>query len=75
MLTAVNGYYNGEHIVLDEKVNLSVGQKVIITILEYVPQKKETKKIDLSKYMGRGDKLFTSDAAEYVKGLRSDDRV
>ena len=73
MLTAVNGYYNGEHIVTEEKVNLIAGQKVIITILEYAPVKK--KKVDLSSYMRRGEKLFHSDANDYVRGLRSDDRV
>lgn len=73
MLTAVKGYYNGEHIVTEEEVNLISGQKVIITILEYIPTKK--KKIDLSSYMGRGEKLFHSDAKDYVRGLRSDDRI
>ena len=73
MLTAVSGYYNGEHIVTEEKVDLVAGQKVIITILEYTPEKK--KKVDLSSYMGRGAKLFDSDANDYVRGLRSDDRV
>ena len=40
MLTAVSGYYNGEHIVTEEKVDLVARQKVIITILEYTPEKK-----------------------------------
>jgi len=40
--------------------------------LEYTPAKK--KKVDLSSYMGRGAKLFQSDAKDYVRGLRSDDR-
>ena len=31
--------------------------------------------IDLKKYMGRGPKLFQTDAGEYVKGLRDNDRV
>ena len=73
MLAAVNGYYDGEQIVMDEKVKIQKGQKVIITILEYSPMRE--KKIDLKKYMGRGEKLFQTDAGEYVKGLRSDDRV
>ena len=73
MLTAVNGYYNGTHIVTNEKVHLVAGQKVIITILDYTPEKK--KKIDLSSYMGRGEKLFQTDAEDYVRGLRSDDRI
>ena len=73
MLTAVGGYYNGEHIVTEEKVNLIAGQKDIITILDYIPERK--KKVDLSSYMGRGAKLFNSDANDYVRGLRSDDRI
>ena len=73
MLTAVNGHYNGEHIVSDENISLTAGQKVIITILDYVPEMK--KSLDLSKYMGRGAKMFSSDAAEYVKELRENDRL
>ena len=73
MPTAVNGYYNGDHIVMEEDIHLIPGQKVIITILEYTPEKK--KKVDLSSYMGRGAKLFHSDAKDYVRGLRNDDRI
>lgn len=73
MLTAVNGYYNGEQIVMEEEVNLQAGQKVIVTILDYIPARK--KQINLEKYMGRGPKLFNSDAGEYVKSLRNDDRI
>ncbi len=32
MLTAVSGYYDGAHIVLDENVSMQIGQKVIITL-------------------------------------------
>ncbi len=73
MLAAVSGYYNGKEIVMDEQVNLSEGQRVIITILEHVPSKKG--KIDLSRYMGRGRKMFSGDAGQYVKGLRANDRI
>ena len=38
MLTAVNGHYNGEHIVTDEKITLHAGQRVIITILDYTTE-------------------------------------
>ena len=41
--------------------------------LEYTPAKK--KKVHLSSYVGRGAKLFHSDAKDYVRGLRSDDRI
>lgn len=73
MLAAVRGYYNGKQIVMDEDVNLAAGQEVIITILEM--QNKEKKKIDLKKYMGRGEKMFQTDAQDYIKELRDSDRV
>ena len=56
MLTAVKGYYDGNQIVIDEDVDLSIGQEVIVTILE--KQKQANKKVDLKKYMGRGEKCF-----------------
>lgn len=73
MLAAVKGYYDGKQIVVDENVDMTVGQEVIVTILDM--KKKEKKKIDLSNYMGRGKKMFDTDAQEYVKELRADDRV
>lgn len=74
MLTAVQGYYNGTHIVTDEQINLRKGQKVIITVLEPVTELRQ-KNVDLRKYMGRGDKMFHGNADGYVKELRSDDRI
>ncbi len=73
MLTAVTGYYDGRQIVMDEQMKLAVGQEVIITILE--GKKTSRKNIDLSKYVGRGEKMFQSDAADYVKELRDSDRI
>ena len=73
MLTAVEGYYNGSQIVMNEGVTLRKGQRVIVTILD--PLAEETGKgIDIAKYMGRGEKMFNRDAGEYIKELRSDDR-
>ena len=34
MLAAVKGYYNGSHIVINEDISLSIGQEVIVTILD-----------------------------------------
>ncbi len=73
MLAAVKGYYDGTQIVMDEDVNLKVGQEVIVTILDI--QKKEKKKVDLKQYVGRGEKMFPTDAQEYIKELRTDDRI
>lgn len=72
MLSAVKGYYDGSRIVIDEEIKMTVGQEVIITILE---GKRKAPKRDLSEYMGRGEKLFSTDAQRYVEGLRSDDRI
>lgn len=72
MFAAVNGYYNGNNIVLEENVSLAEGQRVIVTILD-TTQKKE--KIDLERYIGRGKKMFHSDAQEYVRKLRENDRL
>ena len=73
MLTSVKGYYNGNQIVMEEDIQLSTGQEVIVTILETPKQSK--KKIDLKKYMGRGEKMFQTDAQDYIKELRDSDRV
>ena len=72
MLAAVKGYYNGKQIVMNEDVKLAVGQEVIVTILE---MQNKAKKIDLKKYMGRGEKMFQTDAQEYIRELRDSDRV
>ena len=73
MMSAVKGYYDGKQIVINEDVKMSIGQEVIITILDM--QKKKKKRIDLEKYMGRGKKMFTQDAQDYVKELRDNDRL
>ena len=73
MLSAVKGHYNGNQIIIDEDVKMAIGQEVIVTILDMPEQKK--KSINLEKYMGRGKKMFTDDAQEYVKELRSNDRL
>ena len=73
MLAAVKGYYNGSHIVLNEDIGLSAGQEVIVTILD--TQSVPEKKIDLKKYMGRGEKMFHSDAQDYIREMRDSDRI
>ena len=73
MLTAVSGYYNGSYIVLNENIPMQKGQKVIITL--DVGETPIQKKGDLSQFMGRGEKMFQTDAADYVKELRENDRI
>lgn len=64
MLAAVKGYYNGSHIVINEDISLSTGQEVIVTILD--TQSTPEKKIDLKKYMGRGEKMFHADINNHL---------
>ncbi|RKI35886.1 hypothetical protein D7V86_26685 [bacterium D16-51] len=73
MLAAVKGYYDGTQIVMDENVDLQTGQEVIVTILDM--KKKAEKKVDLKQYVGRGEKMFHTDAQEYIRELRADDRM
>ena len=73
MLTAISGYYNGNYIVTDGNIALKKGQKVIITL--DIPDEEIAKKVDLSGFMGRGEKMFHTDATDYVKELRKDDRI
>ncbi len=73
MLAAVKGYYNGSHIVINEEISLSTGQEVIVTILD--TQNAPDKKIDLKKYMGRGEKMFHTDAQECIREMRGSDRI
>ncbi len=74
MLTSVQGYYNGSHIVLDENIKLDTGQQVIVTVLQS-KNTRASKKLDWNKYIGDGARLFPGDAQEYVKELRNGDRI
>ena len=73
MPTAENGYCNGKQIVREEEVNRQAGQRRIVANPDDVHAGK--KQVNLGKYMGRGPKLFGSDAGEYVKGMRRNDRI
>lgn len=73
MLATVKGYYNGNHIVISENVNLNIGQEVMITILD--TKSISEKEVDLKKYMGKGEKMFQTDAQDYIKEMRSDERI
>ena len=76
MMTAVNGYYDGSRIVMDEKIKLRKGQRVIVTVLEPSTAEPQSRRsVDLRKYMGRGEKMFHGNADAHVKELRANDRV
>lgn len=74
-MLAVKGIIQGDTVVIeDEDIKRYDGKDVIVTILDY-PYKKQQKKVDLKKYMGRGEKLFQSDAQEHIREMRDNDRI
>ena len=73
MLTAIGGYYNGTQIVMDENITLQKGQRVIITL--DITETAVQNAVDLSRFMGRGEKMFHGSADEFVKELRENDRL
>ena len=78
MMTSIKGHYNGSYIIPDEEIALTAGQTVIITVLNAADStifRAKTEQFDLSRYMGRGEKMFHADAQEYVTELRANDRI
>lgn len=83
MMQAVSATYDGEKVVLDENVNLSAGQKVIVTILDekinYKPKKMSDEEIHawIKKYSGSCGKMFenTEEIDAYIKELREDRNI
>ena len=57
-----------------EQIKKYDGKDVIVTILDFQFEQQK-KQVDLKKYMGRGEKLFQSDAQEAIRELRDYDRL
>lgn len=83
MLAAVKGYYDGTQIVVDEndKKTLSIGDEVIITILDRTNTTREETRadkrrriVDLEKYVVSG-KRSTEEIDNYIRELRDGDRI
>lgn len=73
-MLAVKGTIQGNTVVIEEEdMEKYDGKDVIVTILDF-PYRQKEKKVDLKKYMGRGEKLFHSDAQEYIREMRDHDR-
>ena len=90
MLQAVRATYDGKNFVPDENLNLSEGQKAVVTILDgvkplrsndesvdaYLAKLRKERALNLNDYMGVGEKMFasTEEIDNYIKELRNDDR-
>ncbi|XCP84829.1 hypothetical protein ABXS75_17620 [Roseburia hominis] len=74
-MLAVKGTIQGNVVVIEDgDIRNYEGKDVIVTILDY-PYKEQRKKVDLTKYVGRGEKLFQSDAQESIREMRDNDRI
>ena len=80
MMQAISATYDGEKFVLDENINLTTGQKAIVTILdeeiEYPQKNMNEEEIHawIKKYSGSCGKMFNSseDVEKYISELRED---
>ena len=74
-MLAVKGTIQGNTAVIkDEDIKKYDGKDVIVTILDFQFEQQK-KQVGLKKYMGRGEKLFQSDAQEAIRELRDYDRL
>ena len=82
MLAAVKGYYDGNQIVVNEedRKNLSVGDEVIITILDRINRQKTETRAEKRRHLIESDAFVISSGRSveeidnYMKEMRSDDR-
>ena len=82
MLAAVKGYYDGNQIVVNEedRKNLSVGDEVIITILDRINRQKAETRAEERRRLIESDAFDIStgrtaeEVDEYIRELRDNDR-
>lgn len=82
MLAAVKGYYDGNQIILDEndRKSLSVGDELIITILDRIDEQKESRAEKRRRLIESGAFVVSSgrtaqDIDEYIQEMRTNDRL
>lgn len=71
-MVAVKGYYNGSNIVLDEQIEMTAGQKLMV-IIETLEPESERKRIDLDKYVTPTER--GKHVEEYMEEMRGNDRI
>ncbi len=82
MLAAVKGYYDGNQIILNEndRNSLSVGDELIITILDRIDEQKEARAEKRRRLIESGAFVVSSgrtakDINEYIQEMRTNDRL
>lgn len=82
MLAAVKGFYDGKQIIVneDDRKNLSVGDELIITILDKIVKPKAETREEKRRRLIESKAFVTStgrtadEIDKYIKEMRSDDR-
>ena len=77
-MRTINGFYDGDQIVMDGSPALSVGQKVMVIVLGNGTSqgKNDDKPVDIERSFGACKGLLNGmDAQEYVNQLRTNDRI
>lgn len=82
MLAAVKGYYDGKQIVIseDDRENLSVGDEVIITILDKITTEKVATRAEKRRKLISSDAFVIStgrtakEIDEHIREMRDNDR-
>lgn len=82
MLAAVKGYYDGNQIIVDEsdRGNFSVGDELIITILDRISRQKVETRVEKRRRLIDSDAFVIStgrtakEIEEYIREMRRDDR-
>ncbi len=82
MLAAVKGFYDGNQIIVneDDRKNLSVGDELIITILDKIAKPKTEARAEKRRRLIESEAYVTStgrsaeEIDKYIKEMRSDDR-
>ena len=68
----IMGSFDGRYIIPDKDIHLSPGQKILVTIHDAIDNRED---LDLDKYINHGEKLFPTDAQEYIRELRNEERI
>lgn len=82
MLAAVKGFYDGKQIIVneDDRKNFSVGDELIITILDKIARPKTETRAEKRRRLIESEAFVTStgrtadEIDKYIKEMRSDDR-
>ena len=75
MAEAVMGYYDGNRVILKDKVLWNTGQEVLVAVPPRSLKKTKQSKIDFSEFRSGGRYAIDKDAQDYVKELRENDRM